>query len=204
MRAALVWAAVLALAVTLLRLCGELAGWDAAVFDRRPGGGRSWLGITWLVIPVGFWLGRLLAKAGQRPSSVPRSAAVHLGGISLLIALFVGAFAVTSSWPLRSVLVNGGAVLCGLLALWSWPRGFAVLFAYGLLSRLPVVVVQFVAIARGWDTHFAKGPPGSDPADAWWMLTLAQLVLWPFAYTTLVGGFCAVIGALTVRRAVGS
>ena len=57
-------AVLVTLAVTLLRLTGELRGWSEDYFSRLPGGGLAIVGITWLVPFVGAYLGWQLARAG--------------------------------------------------------------------------------------------------------------------------------------------
>ena len=48
-------AAVITLAVTLLRLVGELQQWSSALFNREPGGGGAIVGIVWLVPVFGIY-----------------------------------------------------------------------------------------------------------------------------------------------------
>ena len=60
--------AVITLAVTLLRLVGELQGWSPALFSRAAGGGRL-VGISWLVPVFGAWFGWKLARAGSGPAA---------------------------------------------------------------------------------------------------------------------------------------
>src|SRR6185436_7286031 len=60
----LLWrSALVTLAVTLLRLVGELRGWNPDYFSRLPGGGLAIVGITWLVPLVGAYFGYHLARA---------------------------------------------------------------------------------------------------------------------------------------------
>jgi hypothetical protein len=196
-----VWiAALLSFAVTVVRLAGENLGWAPSLFDVRPGGGLSPLGITWLVPLFGFWFGRRLARAGSAPASTWRALSLHLLGIGLIVAVFVLVFRAVDDWRMRSVLVNAGTFACGLLALFAWPKCWRVLVCYGLLARAPVMLAQVLSVRLGWSNHFAKGPPGSDPDDALFLLTLAQCVFWPFPFTVLVGGAFATIGAVTARR----
>jgi hypothetical protein len=70
----------------------------------------------------------------------------------------------------------------------------------GILARIPVTIIQNMSVEQNLDVHFAKGPPGSDPADAHFLLTLTQTSLWPFGFTALLGGLFAVLGSWTVRR----
>ncbi len=46
--------AVITLAVTLLRLVGELQQWSSALFNRSAGGGGAIVGIVWLVPVFGI------------------------------------------------------------------------------------------------------------------------------------------------------
>ncbi len=41
--------ALIALAITIVRLVGELAGGPSTLFNRAPGGGGALVGIVWLV-----------------------------------------------------------------------------------------------------------------------------------------------------------
>ena len=45
--------AVITLAVTLLRLVGELQGWSPALFNREGGGRGALVGIVWLIPVLG-------------------------------------------------------------------------------------------------------------------------------------------------------
>lgn len=196
-----VWfAAVLSLLVTAIRLWGEQEGWAPAIFSPQPGGGMSPLGIAWLVIPFGFVFGRRLAANGHRPVSTKKALLYPLLAFALTIGVFAASFQLDIEWRPRAIVTNVASVLIGLLAFAAWRRCWFVLAFYGVLARLPVIVVQYVSVERGWNNHFAKGPPNFDPADALFLLTIAQSTFWPFAFTTIVGGFFAALGALTVRR----
>ena len=200
MLAAIGVSAGVALLITLVRFLGEYQGWYPAVFHTESGGGLSPLGITWLVPLFGFWFGRKLAHNGYRPGAPGRAVLLHVVGIAALVAVFAVAFRVVETWTTRGIVVNAGAVACSLFALAAWGRAYFVNLTAGILARIPVIVVQFVAIQRGLDMHFAKGPPGSPEQDALFLLTLAQVGMWPFGFCTLVGGLFSVLGACTVRR----
>lgn len=201
MRGAVLLAGAIALVVTLTRLYGELQGWNpTALFNTAPGGGGSPLGISWLVLIFGFWFGRRLAKQGCRPESTGNALALHLLGIALTVGLFALAFNFVSDWRTKGLVINGGALGIGLIALLAWPRAYLANLGAALLARVPVVVIQYLAVARNWDVHFAKGPPESSKEDALFLLTTAQVGMWPFCYSVLVGGLFAVLGAATVKR----
>jgi hypothetical protein len=196
---AVLLAAIVSLLVTALRLYGEQQNWAPTVFAKEPGG-SSWFGITLLVLPFGFWFGRRLAHNGHRPASTGKALLLPVAGIAAIGGLGYLLMQTTESWTVRAYGFNTLAVLAGLATFVAWRRAWFVLAFYGVLARLPVVLVQYESIQRGWDNHFAKGPPGSDPNDALFLLTLAQCAMWPFGWTVLVGGFCAAIGAATVRK----
>src|SRR5262245_46650776 len=146
-------AAVVSLAITVLRLCGELNGWNATLFNPAGGGGFSPLGITWLVPVFGFWFGRRLATGGQRPRSLATAAAapvlgiVLTGGLGWLVfgtELVAGKDEITT----KTAVACGGAALSGLLLIKAWPRALVALASYGALARAPVLAIQHLAFAR--------------------------------------------------------
>ncbi|MGE3174213.1 MAG: hypothetical protein AB7O97_16410 [Planctomycetota bacterium] len=200
-------AAAVSLAVTIVRLYGELQDWNPQLFGKGAGGGNALVGIAWLVIPFGFWFGRRLAQGGRRPRSTVRAIGFCVLGVALMFGLFAGAMA-QDMMPRTKVAVAvfmGATVAFGLLAAAAWPAAWLALAGYGLLARIPVAVIQYLAFQDpGWQhTHYAKGPPPpapQDPDHALFALTIAQLTIWPFAFTVLVGGLFAAIGAATVRR----
>ena len=61
--------AMITLAVTLLRLVGELNHWSPALFNREAGGGGALIGIVWLVPIFGVYFALRLLRAGRaRPA----------------------------------------------------------------------------------------------------------------------------------------
>lgn len=62
--------ALITLALTLLRLTGELLGWAPSVFVREGGGGGSLLGIVWLAPVFGAFYGLRLAGRADRPAGL--------------------------------------------------------------------------------------------------------------------------------------
>ncbi|MBL8752885.1 MAG: hypothetical protein JNK15_06245 [Planctomycetes bacterium] len=193
-------AAVVSLAITALRLYGEVQKWAPEVFRTDPGSPNAWFGITFLVIPFGFWFGRRLAANGHRPAHVGKTMLFAIVGMAVVAGVMYVVINHLKDWTVRAYLMNGGAVAAGLFLFAAWRRAWLTLVAYGLLARIPVVAAQYFSIQNGWDTHFAKGPPESNPADALFLLTMAQSFFWPFGFTVLVGGLFAAIGAATVRR----
>lgn len=198
--AAVLWYAALALAINLVRYYGELQQWEPAVFNTDAGGGGSPLSITFLVLPFGFLIGRRLAQNGHRPAATGKALLLQLAGIGLLVGIFVAAMQLVPDWRTKGWVINAGALLCGLFAFVAFRRAYVACLLAGILARLPVMAIQFHAVQNDFDVHFAKGPPDAPKEDALFLLTMAQSVLWPFAFTTLVGGLFAVLGAATVRK----
>ena len=197
---AVLWYAALALAVNLVRYFGELQAWSPAIFATDAGGGGSPLGITWLVLPFGFVIGRRLAQNGHRPAATGKALLLHLAGIGLLVGLYAATMQLVPGWRPKGCVINAGAVLCGLFAFVAFRRAYVACLLAGILGRLPVIAIQFHAVQNDFDVHFAKGPPDAPKEDVLFLLTMAQSVFWPFAFTTLVGGLFAVLGAATVRK----
>src|SRR5688572_24155592 len=82
------WPAILTLAVTLLRLTGELLHWSPALFSPAAGGGGSPIGISWLPPLFGIWFALQLARAGHGPSSGGRAIGRALLGLLAVVAIF--------------------------------------------------------------------------------------------------------------------
>jgi hypothetical protein len=64
--------AIITLAVTILRLVGELEHWSRT-FVGQPGGDNPLIGITWLAPLFGIYFAMRLVRAGYLPSSTGRA-----------------------------------------------------------------------------------------------------------------------------------
>lgn len=200
---AVVVAGLLTLAVTGVRLLGELQGWSPSWFSRDAGGRGAVIGVVWLVPVFGFLFGRCLARQGLAPAAPWRTlvllllpTAALIGGVGYIGSTLKGE-------ELRTALnyVALGGPLLVLVALLIWPRGTLANLAYGVLARAPVVVVQYVSIAQQWGTHYEKVHPQLPPMDAGeraFGLMLAQATLW-VPFTALLGTVFSALGAKTVR-----
>lgn len=78
--------ALITLAVTLLRLAGELAHWSQTYFNTDVGGGGAIVGITWLAPIFGAYFAAKLVRSGAGP----RSAWQAVGFAALGAAVLVG------------------------------------------------------------------------------------------------------------------
>jgi len=204
--ALVLWPAMLTLAVTLLRLVGELRGWSPAYFSRLPGGGLAIVGIAWLAPAVGAYLGWRLTRAGIRSPGVASLAGWPAGALLLGLAIGYGLERVVQpSWTGTLVLWAMVAVLVALMSFITWPALGWPLLVYAAAARLPVALVMAFAIWRRWGTHYDAPPPGFPglPPMARWLWTglLPQTTIW-IAFTLAVGMTGAALGVwLASRRA---
>jgi hypothetical protein len=199
------WPAILTLAVTLLRLIGELRGWSPAYFSRLPGGGLAIVGIAWLAPWVGGYLGWRLARAGVRAPGL--ASLVGWPVFALLVGLAIGyglERVVEPSWKGTLVLWAVVALLVAAMSFVTWPALGWPLLVYAAAARLPVLLVMAVAMWRRWETHYDAPPPGflqlSTKATWLWTGLLPQSTIW-IAFTLAVGMIGAAAGVwLATRR----
>jgi hypothetical protein len=202
--------AAIALAVTLLRLAGELRGWSEAWFSRGtaglvPTGAVSWLvGITWLALPFGAWLAWRLVRSGERPESTGRavlialaSVAVLYGGTRLVPQLRLG-------FPAFLLAIWTVGVLAAILAWQAWPTLGRVLLAYGLLSRAVVALVMLLALHGRWGTHYDYADMPRVQELPFWtayfvFAFVPQLVFW-VAFTVVTGQLTGTLVAALAPR----
>ncbi|HEX5052247.1 MAG TPA: hypothetical protein VFZ65_10775 [Planctomycetota bacterium] len=203
--------AALTLAVTLLRLAGELRGWPTPWVSKAPGGGGALIGITWLVPVFGAWFGWRLAGAGGRPSRPGRALLLHVAALVVYIAGFqvIGRVPAldggTAGGLVAQILTMGGvSVLAMLLAFAAWPRLCTVDLVYALLARAPTALITFLAVFGDWGTHFEQFGRNDYHEFGPWphaaLLAFAQLVFWP-AFTAAVGGLFGTLAAMLRRKA---
>ncbi len=192
------------LAVTIVRLLGEFAEGPSILFGAGPGGGASLVGIVWLVFVFGGYFGYQLARQGFRPASAGRTVVWLLLALVVVVAgAVLGSLFQTSPW-VQFPLVGLFSVVAVYVARRPWPEAGGVLTAYGLVARIPVAIVMLPAIMGQWGTHYDAPPPGF-PADvgplATWVLIglIPQLTIW-IAFTNIMGGLAALVGAAVAKR----
>lgn len=203
LRRLFVVASAVTLAVTLLRLAGELAGWSPALFNRAAGGPGALVGIVWLIPLFGVLFAVRLARDGEGPPSVAKAFGWVVLALAVNIALGVGSVKLfPKSPPAQLALFGVGSWIAIALARSAWPALWRVLLLYGLAARIPVVVVMFLAIFLRWDSHYAKPRPDFPAMGPWglfaWTAVLPQMSLWIFL--TVVGGLLFGSIAVGVRR----
>ena len=204
-------ALVITWAVTGLRLYGELENWDPKFFSKEPGGGMALVGMSWLPIVIGLWFGFVLKRSGS-PVSLGRAAILYVVGLAVFAGGMFGLIQadlikipsleapgsfVGTEYMLAAM---GVAAIVGLIA---WPKLTLWLMIYGILARLPIVLITWLDIDKGWDTHYGEGPPGlvvADNTELFYGLIMAQVTFWPFVFTPIVGGLFGCIGAAMARK----
>jgi hypothetical protein len=195
--------AVITLAVTLLRLFGELQGWSPRLFSREAGGAFALVGIWWLVPVFGAWFGWTIARSGATPRFVRAVGFTLLAIAALVLALFAARAAGASEMgtgTLASMAV--GSIVGLLLAFAAWPALGRTLLAYALAARIPVALVMLFAILGSWGTHYDVAPPGLQamaPLPKWVLIGLVpQMTFW--IWYTLVFGTLFGLGAAALAR----
>src|SRR5215831_10069984 len=193
---------LISLAVTLLRLVGELQHWPVALFNPAAGGGGAVVGISWLVPIFGIYFAYKLVRAGKGPSS---SGKAILYSLLALVVFFGGAVILGKSGPSPLALLGFALFLCAaIVPAAGWKDLFKVLLAYALSARIPVAILMFFAIQGDWHTHYDVAPPNFQAASTISKFIqiglLPQLTLW-IGFTVAVGAlFGSIVAALLPRE----
>ena len=196
--------AIITLAVTVLRLAGELEHWSKALYNSDAGGPWSIIGITWLAPVFGLYFGLKLARAGEGPASSWRAMGVAvLGWVIMFASQFVGSrFVFPHGFEAGLIFFWVALSLAGLLQIAAWPELFKVLLAYGYAARVPVAVVMFLAFMGRWGTHYDALPPGWVSKGLWgdfiWLGFFPQMTLW-VGYTLVAGMLFGSVAAAVAR-----
>jgi hypothetical protein len=205
--------ALVTLAVTVLRLAGELAHGPRRFFNPNPGGPWAIVGIVWLVPIIGAYFAVQLTARGERPRSLGRAIGFAFLGAAVLCALGCAGSLLHIQRNFWERLIYGWTVFAvAALVTWpGWPSLFRTLVAYAYAARVPVATVMFFAFWRDWRTHYDAIPPDLPHGlglltKYLWLGFLPQLILW-VAFTILVGmlfGSLAAGVARLVRRSADS
>jgi hypothetical protein len=197
--------AIITLAITLLRLVGELEHWSETLFSRQPGGGFSLVGISWIAPIFGIYFAIKLAHSGEGPKSAGMAVLWSILGLLPVVA----GFAVFGESQFKSppLLVAIAFLLIGLGALVpaiGWYGLGKVLLAYAFAARIPVAIIMFLALRGHWGTHYDVTPPGFPTDLGFWktylyIAFLPQMFMW-IAYTTIFGSLFGSIAAAFVKR----
>jgi hypothetical protein len=194
-RGLIVIPAVITLAITLLRLAGELAHGPSALFNRAPGGPWAIVGIIWLVPVIGVYFALKLTSRGERPRSLLRAIGFPFLAVVIIYILSFAGSRINVQQHFRERLIYGYTTfaLAAFVTWPGWPSLFRVLVAYAYSARLPVAVVTFFALWRQWGTHYDAAPLDMPGGASLFIRYLGlgiftQLVFW-VAVTVVVGMF---------------
>jgi hypothetical protein len=196
---------VITLAVTLLRLVGELQGWSPRFFSKEAGGGAALVGIAWLVFVFGAWFAWKLIDQGHFPPAPFRPLGYGFLGLAISVASVAGAGALGMPFMAQLGVFAVASLVALFVAMKGWPALGRVLVAYGLAARIPVIVVMLVAMIGNWGTHYDVNPPDPDfPAmgvlPKWFLIgVVPQLTAW-MAFTVVFGMIVGGVVAAIRRR----
>jgi hypothetical protein len=200
--------AVITLAITLLRLAGELEHWGMPWFGNKPGGEAAVVGISWLPFIFGPYFAIKLARSGKGWRSGGRAWA-FLGVAFAVLVASVALLGFAGSKGLRPLEIVGfaGMLAAAFVPRTGWQTLGRTLLAYAFAARVPVLIVMFFAMrgngGAGWGTHYDI--TGADLAGLpfaekfLYNAFLPQMTLW-IAWTVIIGTLAGLI-AVAVTRA---
>ena len=196
--------AIITLAVTGLRLLGEIRDWDPVLFSKEAGGAGAIFGITWLVPIFGLYFGYRLAIAGYGPKQKLVSILAHIAAFALTVgSFFLWKDVVGLEYRELVPAFGATALVCSLIGFAVWPALFRVNLVYGILARIPVVVVTYLAVEKGWNTHYTAlggpDPPDLGQNEIALYLSIFQMTFW-VAFTIMAGGVAGSLASLFARR----
>lgn len=201
----ILWPSIITLAITVLRLVGELQHWSPRFFSPEPGGGGAVVGISWLPFIFGVYFALKLVGAGEAPPSAKRAILVPVLGILVIVAGTAASILVSKTPnPATIVVINVAALVALVLQRYGWPTLFKTLLAYAFAARIPVALIMLIAIYKNWGTHYDVAPTPEFPQMHWflkWLFigALPQFLIW-IAFTVIVGGLVGGIAAAIARR----
>ncbi len=199
--------AVITLAVTILRVVGELKHWPKPWFNTAAGGGAAVVGIAWLPIIFGPYFALKLASKGEGPASSGK--AIGFAFLGLVAYVLAGAlFQHTMHHPTMLTLAAFPIMLlAGFVPVIGWRSLGRALLDYALLARIPVLVVMYFAMSgnggAGWGTHYDAVDPALAhlPLQAKFLYAaiLPQLTAW-IGWTSIIGAiFGGIVNAIVNR-----
>lgn len=196
---------VITLAVTLLRLMGELQHWSPVFFNREPGGPGSLIGITWLAPVFGIYFALKLSDAGSGPVRAGRAIIHGLLGIVAIVLVSIIAYILRAGYYMQMVTFCLVFATAAVIQYPVWPSLFKTLLAYGYAARIPVLILMFFAMRGNWGTHYDAVLPESPAAmfllwpKFFWLAFLPQMIAW-VGFTIWAGSLFGSIATAIVHR----
>ena len=199
--------ALITLAITILRLVGELEHWPKPWFSAAPGGGGAIVGISWLPIIFGPYFALKLAGSGDGPLGAGKAIGFSFLGLVVLVVGGVVAEASFAHHPRVALLGLLLMLASAFIPRIGWRSLGNTLLAYAFAARIPVVIVMLAAMlgngGQGWGTHYDVVPPGfpaqSFAAKFLHLAVLPQMTLW-IGWTVVFGSIIGTIAAAIVHR----
>lgn len=193
--------AAVALAITLLRLLGEVRHWDPLLFGSDAGGGGALVGIGWLILAFGALAGRQLQRIGRGPADARRAWTRTGLGVVTPLAGFILVVTAIGPTPFGMIVGAGACIAGAIIAAPAWPELARASLLFALLCRIPILVITPFAIANDWGTHYEKLAPGSpelEPLTRTLVLCMAQVIFW--IPITILGAQLAALVSLKKRK----
>jgi hypothetical protein len=196
--------AIITLAVSCLRLMGELMGWNEILFGRAAGGGFALIGIVWLVPIFGIYFGWKLTKTGSPAKSPGKLIGLSLLSAVIVFGVFGLLFAASLDMPMLAIIVVGVISIGAMyLVKSSWPELFKTLVTYAFAARVPVILIMFFAIMGNWGTHYDAPPPEMEGMSSFveWVVTglIPQATIWIW-FTVTFGALFAGLAELVLKK----
>lgn len=194
--------AIITLAVTVVRLAGEIEHWSKPLFDQQSG----MVGITWLAPLFGAYFAFRLVRAGQGPGSTWRS--LGFSGLGALMAIagmnLISRLPPAANFHWFLYRFWGLSALAAILSAPAWRGLLRVQLAYAYAARIPAAIIMFFAIRGNWGTHYDSAPSNiaflNDFTKYLWLGFVPQLVFW-VGFTIVSGMFLGSVTAAVMRLA---
>ncbi len=194
--------ALIAVGVTLARLTGELHHWPRPLVNADVCG-KAILGVVWLVPVFSIYFAMKLWRSRQPPRL---NVAIALAAAGLLLKL-AGTYVMERQGPyLARMSLNSALTFAGLLLQFlAWPELAKILLVYGYLSRIPVAIVQFLAMRGAWGTHYDALDPGFPKIGFWptyLRVAFVPNIFFMEAYTVIAGVLIGCAACALLHRAL--
>ena len=199
--------ALITLAITILRLVGELQHWPSVLFSRQAGGGGAIVGISWLPIIFGPLFAIKLVGSGKGPASGGKAIGFAFAGLLVLFGSMAWAQSMFSNISALLLIPFALMLLSAFIPGIGWKALGTTLLAYALAARIPVLIVMFLAMkgngGAGWGTHYdaiaSQLVHASFATKYIEEALIPQMTLW-IGWTVVIGSlFGSVAGAIKGR-----
>ncbi len=194
----ILYPALITLAVTLIRLAGELQQGSKTFFNAEQGGAWAIVGIVWLVPIFGAYFGFRLARVGGEPVRIGRGLVIGLLGAVIFVAGFLLFQKILRSYT-GIVLMWSMAALAGAMQIFAWRSLFKALAAYAYSARVPVAIIMLVATLRDLPSHYNANVPGYSPWSGFFLFGFIPQLVWWVSFTLVLGTITGVIAAALAK-----